>query len=393
MQGRNQRLDELRGIAILLVLGRHILVVPEDLPPICHSFFGFWRQIGWIGVDLFFVLSGFLVSGLVFDEIKSTGRFNYKRFLIRRGLRIYPPFYLLLFFSVIASHYALIPGILSPRSFFGEFFFLQNYLGTLWNHTWSLAVEEHFYLLFCFLMVLLMKAGKKTEVVLKFLPLYICFMGISLLALRVIEIYLSPYAQLHRVLSSWILPFTHFRLDSMCAGVLLRWAYVSQTEKIRIVREKHKKLILLIVSACLIWPGMYDLEESRFIYSCGLTLNYIGFAAVLLLFVHPDKLGKNLKDQSLPSHSWLQSIGISSYSIYLWHMMVFYLLAKVFPVSAGNGASFWIHTSLYMMGSILFGFAMFHCLENASLKFRDRYFPSEAVVKRRRNRSDNHSIF
>ena len=77
MNSRNQSLDVLRGIAILLVLGRHF------------NYFPLWRQAGWIGVDLFFVLSGFLISGLLFQEYKNTGKLDVRRFILRRGLKIW----------------------------------------------------------------------------------------------------------------------------------------------------------------------------------------------------------------------------------------------------------------------------------------------------------------
>jgi len=78
---RNKRLDILRCIAVLLVLLDHSGIHP------------FLTQTGWTGVDLFFVLSGFLISGLLFAEYKKRGAIDFKRFLIRRGLKIYPAFY------------------------------------------------------------------------------------------------------------------------------------------------------------------------------------------------------------------------------------------------------------------------------------------------------------
>src|SRR5690606_15591388 len=78
----------LRGVAIMLVLFRHYPLVPQI------------QRIGWAGVDLFFVLSGFLVSTLIYKEFLSTGRFSIKLFLIRRGLKIYPLFYFFILVSV-----------------------------------------------------------------------------------------------------------------------------------------------------------------------------------------------------------------------------------------------------------------------------------------------------
>ncbi|MBK9638567.1 MAG: acyltransferase [Bacteroidetes bacterium] len=130
---RRSELDFLRGVAILLVLFRHYL------------YNDYLYDIGWIGVDLFFVLSGFLVSGLLFKEFKITNSVNYLNFLIRRGFKIYPVFYLFITFTILWK--IKIHSPLELRCLVGEIFFLQNYVGNMWSHTWSLAVEEHFYLL------------------------------------------------------------------------------------------------------------------------------------------------------------------------------------------------------------------------------------------------------
>src|SRR5438874_6217145 len=114
LTARNQRLDILRGIAILLVLGRH------------HDTIPLWSKIGWVGVDLFFVLSGFLISGLLFSEYKTQNSISFKRFFIRRGLKIYPAFYLFLFLTGILSRVVFHTHLLVPH-YLHEVFFVQNY--------------------------------------------------------------------------------------------------------------------------------------------------------------------------------------------------------------------------------------------------------------------------
>ena len=133
---RIKSIDFLRGIAVLLVVFRHIYLEPILI------------TVGWVGVDLFFVLSGFLVSNLLFQEYKQTQTVKPIRFLIRRGFKIYPLFYIMIFLLFfIESH-------LNPQYYdiykarlFNEVLFIQNYHYdvTLIGHTWSLAVEEHFY--------------------------------------------------------------------------------------------------------------------------------------------------------------------------------------------------------------------------------------------------------
>ena len=124
-------LDGIRGLAILVVLAFN-----------AHRS---WLEGGYLGVSIFFVLSGFLVAGLIFREVQDRGRMDIKRFLIRRGLKIYPGFYCLIGVTV---GIAVVNGWNLPwKRILSEVFFVQNYHQGLYNQTWSLGVEEHFYLL------------------------------------------------------------------------------------------------------------------------------------------------------------------------------------------------------------------------------------------------------
>ena len=99
---RNKRLDFLRGMAIVLVL-------------LFHSHLS---NAGWVGVDLFFVLSGFLISGLLFDEYKRRASISFKRFFIRRGFKIYPAYYVFLLVALLAR--IPVHRVPSPISYVGQ---------------------------------------------------------------------------------------------------------------------------------------------------------------------------------------------------------------------------------------------------------------------------------
>ena len=121
---RLSQIDFLRGIAVILVLFRHFKIVP-----VLYS-------IGWIGVDLFFVLSGYLVSGLLFKEYQKFGSIKPGLFLIRRGFKIYPLFYLAIGMTVVINYF--LKGTINWSQVIPELIFVQNYFKGLWNHTWSL---------------------------------------------------------------------------------------------------------------------------------------------------------------------------------------------------------------------------------------------------------------
>ena len=138
-------LDLLRLLAIVLVLGRHIEVPPDAWHSAFRELFVAWKDNGGLGVDLFFVLSGFLVSGLLFREYITLGDISVTRFYARRAWKIYPSFYFLIAFTYF--YYLYVIGYRIPVGvMFSELFFLQSYLRGAWNQTWSLAVEEHFYI-------------------------------------------------------------------------------------------------------------------------------------------------------------------------------------------------------------------------------------------------------
>jgi peptidoglycan/LPS O-acetylase OafA/YrhL len=144
---RSLQLDFIRGFAILMVLGRH----PTWYPQFAGRLEGFghaWSLLGLTAIDLFFVLSGFLIGGLLFKEWKKAGRIDTKRFLIRRMLKIWPAYFIYITFVLVAYIYEGTHG--TPRQVVAlmlpNFLHLQSYVLTPAVHTWSLSVEEHFYL-------------------------------------------------------------------------------------------------------------------------------------------------------------------------------------------------------------------------------------------------------
>src|ERR1043165_9870931 len=132
---RSIELDILRALAILLVFGAHIMSLPDNLPRFVRSFFIVWERCGWAGVDLFFVLSGFLVAGLLFKEFQLHGSIRPLNFLIRRGLKTYPAFYV---FILVTLAVRFIRHDYWHRPLVHELLFVQNYQSGFWGHTWSL---------------------------------------------------------------------------------------------------------------------------------------------------------------------------------------------------------------------------------------------------------------
>jgi peptidoglycan/LPS O-acetylase OafA/YrhL len=161
-QGRIPELDGLRGLAILLVMVGHYFAAPGI--GVASLLNGYWFRLGWTGVDLFFVLSGFLIGGILLGARDSPRYF--KTFYARRFFRIVPLYYAWILIYIVLSLFAW--NFLSVRigsmqridtSILANFLFLQNFHEFLkstvpfwWlSSTWSLAVEEQFYLVAPFL--------------------------------------------------------------------------------------------------------------------------------------------------------------------------------------------------------------------------------------------------
>ena len=140
-------------------------------------------------------LNGFLVSGLLFAEYNSRRRLSIGRFFMRRGWKIYPPFVTLIAATVIGTVISGVP--VDRRPLVSELIFLQSYVPGLWDHTWSLAVEEHFYLFLPLVLILTLKWNKGSPTPLKpVLALAGCVAVLSLVLRLITWRYRPTYSHL-----------------------------------------------------------------------------------------------------------------------------------------------------------------------------------------------------
>lgn len=348
--GRLVSLDVLRAIAVLLVLGRHLPRL-DELARALGPFGGLAviaQRGGWIGVDLFFVLSGFLVSGLLFREYQRHREIRPGHFLLRRGLKIYPAFYVLLAVTVWARESVYGPAVVC------EALFVQNYGPSLWDHTWSLAVEEHFYLAAALLLPLL--ARRPGEPFARLPKIFFFYIALPVLALRVVNGLVFDYT--HR---THLYP-TLLRIDSLAFGVLLSY-YFHFAHETFLERAGRRRAALVAGGALLLLPPfLWPLETTPFISTAGFTLLYLGSGMILAGLVAEERPAGRLA-------RGLAWIGAYSYSIYLWHLPVrrFVLSSEL---SAGRAAL------LYGAGSVVLGVVMAVVIEVPVLRLRDRLLPS-----------------
>jgi peptidoglycan/LPS O-acetylase OafA/YrhL len=366
-QKRLSSLDMLRGLAILLVIGRHLPECPQDYSFFLRQFFNSWNRIGWVGVDLFFVLSGFLVSGLIFLEYGKRGSFQLSRFFIRRGFKIYPAFYLMI--AATLSLGILYHHSMPPLRIIGELAFVQNYLGGLWNHTWSLAVEEHFYLLLGIVMFFFSRrsGGNPFRIV----PAIYAAVGIGALILRLLHYWMAaaPYSHL-----TYVFP-THLRLDSLMFGVLLSYLYHYKADPLKRFVLKNRFGILGFGSA-LVLPSLFiKVEEDFFMNTFGLTCLYVGFGCMLLFVLYP---GPAIKKRPLRSFAArvFACFGFYSYSIYLWHMPFLTYGPRFIQKLGIHLSNHMAFCAFWSLACLLGGVVMARLVEVPFLLLRDRLFPA-----------------
>ena len=348
-RGRDLSLDVVRGLAILLAMGHHINQV--DAGPIANLLFAPGVRIGWAGVDLFFVLSGFLIGGLILREANLTGGFDYKRFLLRRILRLWPTLYTFLFAMLVMGFPA--------RDFFWQIsLHVQGYVPIKSaTHLWSLAVEEQFYLLLALGFPLLSRGfgWRRT------LPW-------ALVALIVICPILRALGPGAGYSSADIYKLTHFRIDTLAAGVLL--AFIASERRDLFERLLGMRLLWIAIAisgAAFLWVVKIEGPLGE---AASYSVSWMASAATLLLLYRVSFTGISL----WPALA-LGFLGQISYPLYLWHVGVMKMGRQYLPKIIGDGQIL-LETVLIYVGAIAIAFTVTVLVERPVMLLRDRLFPT-----------------
>jgi peptidoglycan/LPS O-acetylase OafA/YrhL len=302
------QLDGVRGLAISLIVFHHFLISNPASGRI-FTFFIALRGSLWIGVDLFFALSGFLITGILFDTLHV--RRSLRIFYARRCVRIFPLYYLAL--GVIAVVLAL-RHISWDGSVWILLTYLQNtplWIGHAWpsgltditGHLWSLALEEQFYLVWPLLVFLVHDRRK-------LMTLALTLSAVALVIRIVLVLHHVPVEYTYKMLPC--------RMDGLLLGGWL--ALAIRGPKRLLVLQRARGLFLaccaLLLAAAVHERG-FDWQTSRFVNSIGYTLTAVSSTALIALTLAPRSASANLF--RAPALRWL---GRYSYGIYIWHMIL-----------------------------------------------------------------------
>jgi peptidoglycan/LPS O-acetylase OafA/YrhL len=358
VRNRTIELDFLRGIAIIAVMGYHFHTVATGfrvIPIIQYPFTHFGRE----GVNLFFTLSGFLVGGLLLRQYASTGVIDARRFIVRRIFKIWPAYYVLIAFHMVAGRHPLSTFAVQNLTH------LQNYLGTSISQTWSLAVEEHFYLLLPALLLLFARWKLRANAILAML-------GLICLAVLIGRSIVVANGGLDAAFFQ-----TQYRIDSLLAGVMLAAVYWMKPDLYRRLAQK-KGMLLAIVAFLVAWLA-FATRHDALDESIGYTIQSAGYVALIVLML--EHTGAMARIWLFRAIAW---VGVYSYGIYLWHSIAFapadILIAKTSALGLPALVIWALALAFQITIAISAGYITTRLVEFPFLLLRNALFPAQGVA-------------
>ncbi|NOW97014.1 acyltransferase [Mucilaginibacter sp. SG564] len=340
--------DCLRGFAIVLVMLLHGN----------HVFF----KGGWIGVDLFFVLSGYLITSLLQNEYSTFGSISFSKFYIRRALRLFPPLLIcILIANILWGYTKFDPGANQIVATFAGLFYFTNFLirsvpGNM-AHLWSLSVEEHFYFFWpIFALLFVFKRPFHGR---------INFMVTLLVIVTILRILAFHQNHHFHLITIDAYRFTVCRIDSILLGSLL--AFIpAEIQREDINTKNRTNIALLIVFLLLAFVFILLKIDKDDVY-----LNNGGFILTNLLCVGTVWFAIKKQHHAIFSSKVLSWIGKRSYGIYAYHLPIF--LASDSLIDPKSIVS--IVTVNVARIAISFGLAAlsFKYVETPILKLKNRY--------------------
>jgi peptidoglycan/LPS O-acetylase OafA/YrhL len=360
-------LDTLRALAIALVVLHHytLFVGPDDT-------FGWVGKIGWVGVDLFFALSGYLIGNQIFAAMRSPQGLSLGHFYGRRLLRTLPNFY------AVLALYFLWPGFRGDQSLppLWEFLtFTQNINlkpGSAFSHAWSLCIEEQFYLLLPACALLIAAVCRSTGRSLRWAWGAIIFTFAAGMMVRgvlwneLVDGAARPLNHYYR----YIYYSSFCRFDELVAGVALALLknYHADAWR-RLTAHGHLALGAGVALTALMFH-FFLIDHYGFAMTVvGYPLLALGFALLIVAALSERSL---LRTTRIPGAG---KLALWSYAIYLTHKQVCILLAD--PLAArGYEPDSLLAIGVSLVLSVLSGWALYRLVETPFMALRDRYLPS-----------------
>jgi peptidoglycan/LPS O-acetylase OafA/YrhL len=339
-------LDGIRGLAILMVLGFHYLGQ--------HAVF----SKGWAGVDLFFVLSGYLITKRLMENKERSDR--YAKFYKNRVLRIFPLYYLVL---ILLFSYALIKNeyFFEFKNAVAFFLFFQNWAFIIKGlsheiflpHTWSLAVEEQFYLVW----PLVLYSFYKTKHFKSVLWLLLAAIPVA----RCISYFINPHYT-----PTYLYYFnTFYRIDTIIWGALIYF----------IVPKEHNFTLLkraALISFALLMAGLFLFKNTRNTGPFFSTIGYTLIACIFTLVIYRTVNWPQCAIAVFFNNTFLRKIGKISYGLYLIHWPVLRIVKAQSKILAQN--YFTVPSVFVSAFSIVISALLTYLISHISYYYYESYF-------------------
>ncbi len=358
-KGNQPCLDVLRCFAVSLVLVYHLESWCQHATLAIKSPF---VRFGWSGVDLFCILSGFLIGTQLWKELRTSGTVRVGRFILRRGLRIWPLYYFLILFLLAER---LFCGFKRPYLWL-DATFLANYYQYFHRPShevaggWSLCLEEQFYLLIPILLMASAKILPKKSLAVLIAIWFVSLPVIRHFALRGVAGYGARVDAVYY--------YFHTHSDSLAIGVLISWVLIWTPNLVPKSRYVDAVFLLVFLFGFSLW------------YSAGLTRLYtivaISYGALTFLLLRI-QLPSPLRSKAFYIVSRL------SFGVYLLHPGVFKHVMPYHVRLFGNGyVSFLLAFVLWGAATLALAFVTFSIIELPFLKLRDRLLTRKTVSVR-----------
>ena len=359
---RNHGLDTLRALAIVLVVLHHYVLFVSGTPT-----FGWVGEIGWVGVDLFFALSGYLIGNQIFAALRSKREFSLKRFYARRLLRTLPGFY-----AVLALYY-LWPGFRagSPLLSVWQFLtFTQNINlqpGTAFSHAWSLCIEEQFYMLLPALALLIASLQRSLRGA--WIAVACAFAAGAAIRLLLWNRYVGDGAFGGSDYFKYIYYSTFCRFDELVAGVALALLKNFHPRQWRALTAQGNLLLAkgVAITGIAFWLFLQD-RKGLAMTVAGFPLLALGFSLLIVAALSRDGLLRNAR---IPGAG---KLALWSYAIYLTHKQ-FCILARAPLEKLGYGPDSFVAIVAMMALSVFTGWVLYRCVEQPFMALRGRWVP------------------
>ena len=368
---RTNGLDTLRALAIILVFAYHYRLFVGAEPSL-----GWPSVVGWVGVDLFFVLSGYLIANQLLAGLARGEHVSLKAFYARRGLRTWPTFW------VVLAAYFMFPAFMggkTPPPLWTFLSFTQNFglqPGTAFSHAWSLCIEEQFYLVLPLVVLAALRFGSRPA---QAWALLVALMTVGIVSRGVLwaQFGREDFGQIEGYYPN-VYYATLCRFDEFLPGVAV--ALLKNLDPLvwqRLARHGQALWWAGMAATALVLRGVF-----RYYYIDG--YGYGGFMSVFGHSLIAMAFGVLVMAALTPT-SWLHSVRIPgaralaawSYSIYLSHKAVFFVVGGYAHRQA------WPHTvtlAAATAASVLVGVALYRLVERPFMALRESRFPSIFVA-------------